>query len=287
MRGLLLKNLVIFENKTGEGIVAFEPWRTSGPEYNNDNSRFYCHLTVAGERVFEYGCPCGTCGIVFRKVGTAAERISDREAIQLLGPLNTMPSDKVLRRLARVLEPSSYYPIIIEGTVLRVEPGTPADYFATDVVRLFGLEPPNYLEPSSPKTTYYRLGVNHELVRTGRRGGPYKALVTAVVMPLHDPSMLNRERIDFWKRQHDTGVSLTAFAVSVVDNQSPAMDSPDDTYEYKEQFLFTNCLLDGHHRIQAASELGAPVRILSFVAREFSLARDPDDIVAILRKYSG
>ena len=278
--------LKTFRNRTGEGIVAFEPWRTSGPEYDNDHSRWYCHLTVAGKRIFEYGCPCGTCGIVFRKVGKIADRISDREAVHLLGTLDTMPPNRVLRRLARVLEPSCYYPRIIEGTVMRVEPGTPDDYFATDVVRLFGLEAPDNKQPSSPKTTYYRLGVDHELERTGRRSGSHKALVTAVVMPLHDTSLLNRERIDFWKHQFNIGVGLTAFAVSVVDNQSPAMNAVDDTYEYEEQFLFTNCLLDGHHRIQAAAELGAPVRILSLMARDFSLARDSDDIVAVLDRYS-
>jgi len=66
--------LATFDNGTGEGIVSFEPSRTSGPEYDADHSRWYHHLLVAGQRVFEYGCPCGTCGIVFRKVGTSAHR---------------------------------------------------------------------------------------------------------------------------------------------------------------------------------------------------------------------
>jgi hypothetical protein len=280
-----VEELIIFENKTGEGIIAFEPWRTHGPEYDQDHSRWYGHLTVAGQRVFEYGCPCGTCGIVFRKIGSITNRISDSEAISLLGTLDTVPSSAVLQRLARALEPGSYYLTVIEGTVLRVEPGTPDDYFATDVVRLFGLENPDYKEPSSPHTTYYRLGVEHALERTWRRSGPHRALITAVVMPLHDPSLLNRERVDFWKQQFDAGVCLTAFAVSVIDNQSPAMDAADDTYGYKEQFLFTNCLLDGHHRIQAAAELGAPIRILAFVTEEFSLTQSTDDLVAVLRQY--
>jgi hypothetical protein len=277
--------LPTFDNKAGEGVVCFQPWRTSGPEYEQDHSRWYCHLTVDGERIFEYGCPCGTCGIVFRKVGSTAHRISDTEAVQLLGALDSVPSNSILRRLARVLEPGLYHPIIIEGTVSHIVPGTLDDYFATDVVRLFGLEPPEYEKPSGPGTAYYKFGLEKELERTGRTTGPHKALITAIVMPLHDLSQLNRERIEFWKRQYDAGAILTAFAVSVVDSQSPAMDPPDRTYKYEEQFLFTNCMLDGHHRIQAAAEIGAPVRILSLLSSEFSLVNDFDDLIAVVRGY--
>jgi hypothetical protein len=95
--------LGVFENQSGEGVIAFEPWRTSGPEYEHDPTRWYCHLTVAGKRVFEYGCPCGTCGIVFRKIGTTNHRVSDSEAIQLLGRLEALPSDIIVGRLASSL----------------------------------------------------------------------------------------------------------------------------------------------------------------------------------------
>ncbi len=104
-------------------------------------------------------------------------------------------------------------------------------------------------------------------------------------MPLHDPSLLDRERVDYWLRRHHAGTSLTAFAVAVVDNQQPAMSQADESYAYAEQFLFTNCLLDGHHRVQAAAESGGTVRILSLLAPESSLVRNPEDISAVLRRY--
>lgn len=279
-------NLTTLENKSGEGVVSFEPWAVQGPEYAQDNSRWYCHLTVGGQRIFEYGCPCGTCGIVFRKLKSAANRISDTEAVELLGSLDSIPSNDVLLRLARILKPGSYHPAITEGIVRRIEPGTKDDYFSNDVVRLFGLEAPDYKEPSSPKTPYYRLGSDHALNRTGRTSGPHKALVTAVVMPLQDLASLNRDRVEYWKKQHADGRTLTAFAVSVIDDQAPANEAQDQTYEFEEQMLFTNCLLDGHHRVQAAAELGAPIRILSLITKEFSLLKDDNDIAAVLGRYT-
>ncbi|HEX3131350.1 MAG TPA: hypothetical protein VH394_28695, partial [Thermoanaerobaculia bacterium] len=157
--------------------------------------------------------------------------------------------------------------------------------FATDVVRLFGLEAPECDEPSGPWTSYYKLGPDHELARKGRLSGPHKALVTAVVMPLHDPAQLDRGRVEHWKRQLEAGRNLTAFAVSVLDNQQPAMEVRDPTYPYAEQFLLTSCLLDGHHRVQAAAETGAPLRILSLLARDFSLA-SAEDLETVLGRYS-
>lgn len=275
-----------FDNDTGEGVVAFEPWQTSGPDYEADHSRWYCHLTVAGERIYEYGCPCGTCGILFRKIGQPTRSLNDDEAVSILGSLERVPSASDLRRMARVLEPGVYYPFVIAGLVTLVQPGAPDDYFATDVVRLSGLDPPDYREPSSPRTAYYKLGSDFDLTRSGRLGGPHKALITSVVMPLHDPSALNADRIAYWKAQYEAGVPLTAFAVSVIDNQAPAMWPDDRSYAYEEQFLLANCLLDGHHRIQAAAELRVPIRILSLFTQRYSLVATIDDAMAVLRGYS-
>jgi hypothetical protein len=236
-------------------------------------------VLIRGERVFEFGCPCGTCGILFRKVSAPAHRVSDSEAFELLGTLDSLPPDEMLRRLARILQPGSYHPAILEGTVRLVEPGAPDDYFASDVVRLSG---PDY---ENPRTPYYRFGTEFEWGRrTGRTTSPHKALITAVIMPLHDPSQLDRERVAYWLRQGDAGTLLTAFAVAVIDNQSPAMAPADNSYSYEEQFLFTNCLLDGHHRVQAAAESGRTVRILSLLARESSLVAT-DDISPVVSAY--
>jgi hypothetical protein len=130
------------------------------------------------------------------------------------------------------------------------------------------------------------MGSDRALKRTGRTSGPHKALITAVIMPLHDPASLNPDRVEYWKQQHAAGNTLTALAVSVIDDQAPAMEPEDQTYEYEEQILFTNCLLDGHHRVQAAAELGVPIRILSLFTKEFSLVKNDNDIIAVLSGYS-
>jgi len=269
-----------FDNATGEGIVGFAPWRTSGPEYEADHNLWYAALTISGKRIFQYGCPCGTCGITFKKVATPGDRVSDAEAVGLLGELDHLPPDSALRRLARILPQGTYHLAIIEVPVRLAIPGTADDYFATDVVRLFGLEPPEYEKPQDPGTPYYRFGSDHELAvayssgelrlgsdfRYAYPGGVTKTLLTQIVMPLQDPTTLDRERVEYWKSRSRAGCPLTAFAVSVLDNQSPAVQKGDKDYPYKGQMLLTHCLLDGHHRVQAASETGSTIRVLALLA---------------------
>jgi hypothetical protein len=124
------------------------------------------------------------------------------------------------------------------------------------------------------------------LDRNGRTTGPHKALVTALVLPIQDVVHLDRDRVAFWKQRCQSGTPLTAFAVSMVDNQQPAVAVPDPSYAYAELFLFANCLLDGHHRLQAATELGVPIRVLSLVTQKYSLTSHPDDMAAALSRYA-
>ena len=295
-------SLRLFDNVTGEGIIGFDPWRTSGPEYAANKSLWYAALTVDGRRIFEYGCPCGTCGITFKKIASPHYRVSDAEAADLLGALDRVPSDLVLKRLARILPQGAYYPAVIEAPARLVVPGTADDYFATDVVRLFGLEPPEYTSPQDPGTSYYRLGSEHgvtvhypggEIWISGhflgaRPAGTTNTLLMQIVMPLHDPAKLNRDRVEYWKARARDGHPLTAFAVSVLDNQAPADshfgDDPD--YPFQGHMLLTHCLLDGHHRLQAAAELNSRVRTLTLLAPFASNVGDNFDFEMVLEKVS-
>ena len=61
-----MSGLASFENESGEGVVSFEPSRWNTPQSDEEGSSWYCHLTVAGERVFEY-VRCDHAGALSRK----------------------------------------------------------------------------------------------------------------------------------------------------------------------------------------------------------------------------
>lgn len=270
--------LRLFHNEAGKNIVAFEPWNSSS---------FFCHLTVNGQPIYEYGSPCGTCGIVFRNVGAIEQRVSDSEAVKLLGPLEDLPTKTNLVRLARILPKGEYYTVVLSGIIERVEPGSEDDFFVTDVTRLFGQDN----EPAGSDIPYFRFTLHHELVRSSsphqyRTAMQRKALVSSVIMPLHSPEMLVNKRVEYWKHQIQRGNHATAFAITIIDRQAPADGKADSTYPYEEQILVANCLIDGHHRVQAATELGTPLRLLSFVSIEYSLISGKKEFRAVLEPFS-
>lgn len=280
-----MAQLFTFRNDEGEGVVGFLPWITHGPEWQTEPSRWYCHLTVSGERIYRYGCPCGTCGVVFRNLSAIHDRVADPEAVSLLGTLQKMPPVATLGRLAKVLPKGSYYPLILSGVVEHVKPGSERDLFSNDVMRLFGRERGVDAEPFGPDIPYYRFAKTQALNRTGRLSGSRQALTMSTVMPLHHPEMLDRARVDHWKDRIQAGQVASGYAVSILDQQAPEADPLDLAYPYGEQFMLVNCLLDGHHRMQAASELAAPVRILAMLAVDYSLSQKLEDIEAAIDPF--
>ena len=64
----------------------------------------------------------------------------------------------------------------------------------------------------------------------------------------------------------------TALALSVLDVKQPA--NWGDKAEVTEHWCLTHYLLDGHHKVYAASNLNQPITLLSFPAIKQSLATE-------------
>ncbi|MCB9949967.1 MAG: hypothetical protein H6824_03200 [Planctomycetaceae bacterium] len=95
------------------------------------------------------------------------------------------------------------------------------------------------------------------------------------LIPLYDISLVNRDRVDFYKQQLQSGVRPTAVALSVLDVKS-SMTYPEDDKgaeiepEFRTHWCFANYLLDGHHKMVASHESGKPITLLSFISRDHS-----------------
>jgi hypothetical protein len=75
---------------------------------------------------------------------------------------------------------------------------------------------------------------------------------------------LRAEAINLYKDALSQGDLPTALAVSVLDVKQPSFW--DGNPDVNEHWCLSHYLLDGHHKMYAASELGVPVSILSFLA---------------------
>lgn len=94
-------------------------------------------------------------------------------------------------------------------------------------------------------------------------------------IPLYDISLVNRERVELYKRQLQAGVQPTMVTLSVLDVKS-SMSYPEDDQgvemdlEFRTHWCFAKYLLDGHHKLVASHETGKPIILLAFINRDHS-----------------
>lgn len=235
---------------------------------------FYGHVSIAGESIWEFGAPCGTCGVLFSKLAKTDQRLSDAQAQMIMGDLSTLPDDAHLKALGALLESGEYAVEVFEGVPTLVTPGADEDFFVTDYARLHG-EPHDPADLHDPKTSYFRFGQQIELPNAAAWGAPWPALLLSFLLPLQNLRRLDKGRVAELEGEAWTGKQLTALAVSIVDQQSPATDVCDPTYPYREHRAVVHFLIDGHHRAAAAANTGKPLRVLSFVRLDASIADAP------------
>lgn len=92
------------------------------------------------------------------------------------------------------------------------------------------------------------------------------------------PAWNDQRRVSEFARLLAESSSPTAVAVSILDVCAPAVD--DRSADYYDHWGLTHFLLDGHHKVQAAAENGRPLRLLSLLAVDASLAT-PDQVLRV------
>ncbi|MFC8510998.1 hypothetical protein ACFU3J_22765 [Streptomyces sp. NPDC057411] len=144
-----------------------------------------------------------------------------------------------------------------------VVPGREGDYFSGEQVATWGIDQFWGL-PQYPHTPYYR---------TFETAVDADAHLYEFVVPMVPPAWNERERVKEYVALMKQGTVPTAVAVSTLDVCQPALDLGDDPCVH---WGLTHFLLDGHHKLQAAAAAGRPVRLLSLLTLDESLAGAED-----------
>jgi hypothetical protein len=134
------------------------------------------------------------------------------------------------------------------------------DYFSEEQTATWGINSFWGL-PEYPRTAYYR---TFQTVRD-RESHLYEFVVPMVPLGWNEP-----QQVDAAQELLAASDRPTAVAVSLLDVCAPAV-SPEGT-EWYEHWCLTHFLLDGHHKIEAAARSGRPLRLLSLLSVDGSLA---------------
>lgn len=210
------------------------------------------YLALRDDPVFEIGNICGTCTYWFRRLPAKAEPV-DVEAVQdrLTAGLTGLEAESV-GAFAGLLQPGAYIAALFSLTPRCVVPGSEADYFTSE-------QPADWKdlqddEREDPGIPYYRVGDAAASFRD-----PNDDRFFDFIIPLQPPEALDPARINFFEDRLARGDRPTAVAVSVLDIRQ-YYDS------LSAHWCLGHYLLDGHHKVEAASRSGRPITLLSFIA---------------------
>jgi hypothetical protein len=111
--------------------------------------------------------------------------------------------------------------------------------------------------PHDPRIPYFRAGESDI--------GQSRAFFNFIV-PMYPTKWLTFKAPFEYKRELREAGTGTAVALSILDVRSPADWDGNEARDPVEHWCFTHYLIDGHHKLHAASEAGGSLSILSFVA---------------------
>jgi len=211
---------------------------------------------------FELTLWCGTCPFIFRRLDGANGTVSLPELEQRLADGIDGIDEDLVAAFAELLPQGQYLPMLLNVQPRLVYPVKPGDYFAEDQVATWGIE--RFWDlPGYPHTPYYR---------TFETDVSSDAHLFEFVVPMVPPSWNNPMRVAGHAELLSSSDRPTAVAVSILDTSAPAMSGPG--LDYFEHWALTHFLLDGHHKLQAAAQTNRPLRLLSLLSLDASLASE-------------
>lgn len=226
-------------------------------------------LFVRDRPAFELSFWCGTCQFLFRRLEGANETGSLDDLADRLADGVQGIDREVVDAFASLLPADTYFPMLLGVQPRLVLPSVPGDYFAEEQVETWGLDSFWGL-PEYPRTPYYR---TFETVVDG------DAHLFEFIVPMVPPSWNDAKRVERFGEILAGSGAPTAVAVSTLDVCQPANANAGD---YFQHWSLTHFLLDGHHKVEAAARSGKPLRLLSLLATDASLAT-PDRVAAVPR----
>ena len=230
-------------------------------------------IAVNGQNIYHIGNICGTCSFFFEKLIDSKKSINPKKTIDKLNVGLTSIDDNTVDILSEII-PNGFYEIaLLTITPKFTSVGQKCDYFTKEQVDLWGIDGYDGV-PHSPKVNYYR-GTDLEI-------GNERKLFEFFI-PLTSPNYIDKKRVDYYKSQILNGYKPTAISLTILDIKEPS-DWPNDDIkpEFTSHWCIAHYILDGHHKIKAASELNTEITLLSFIATENGISTI-DDINELLK----
>ena len=93
-------------------------------------------------------------------------------------------------------------------------------------------------------------------------------------IPLYNTDKLDKKRVDFYKLKINEGERPVAVSIGVLDvktsEEYPWINGEQVDPEFGTHWCLANYIIDGHHKMKAASELNQEIGLITFISRDES-----------------
>ncbi|MGM5629859.1 hypothetical protein O2K51_03070 [Apibacter raozihei] len=228
-------------------------------------------ISYDNEPLFHIGNICGTCAFFFTQIKTdlAGSYTADSVRNNLANGIETI-SDDISKQLSAIIPEGEYECLLLEIQPYQTCYNGKRDYFKEEQNPLWDYED----ETDETGGIYYR-GTDSVISEHEK--------LFEFFIPLYPPSSLEENRVRFYQEQIREGKQPTALALAVVDAKEcmTYMEIPEDGIV--SHWTYANYLLDGHHKIQAASREKKSITLLSFISKDASF-KVVDTLVELYKK---
>lgn len=226
-------------------------------------------ITVDGKKAHYIGNICGTCPFLFERREGANEKVSPAELSSSLRNGITSIDEAIVGAAMGILPPGAYKSLLLSCAPHQIIPSNKGDYFFEEQIQLWGIDP-FWGVPHYTKNEYYRT----ETTKISSRSALFEFIV-----PMFPRRYLHERTIRSYEGLQSDGTVPTALAISILDVKQPANWNGDP--EITSHWCLAHYLLDGHHKMFAASQLHKPISLLSFLAVEKGVS-DTEQIAEVL-----
>lgn len=197
-------------------------------------------LLIHDQRVFDLGVICETCSFLYQRLHTPPRSLTPTLLADLLNHGITTIAPSLIETLTPLLPSGTYHIGLFSESPIFI--AQPAGHSSTV----------GYGEVHTP---FYRLPAQHVDAH---------GLIEQAIVPLFSPTQLDPQRVQFYKQQLQNGQLSTALAISIVEGKHVMGGN---SYQAPDCLSVMHFLLDGHHKLAAASQTGQSLSILSFLYR--------------------
>jgi hypothetical protein len=230
-------------------------------------------ISLDKEKMYHIGNVCETCEFFFIKQSKSLEiNFNEKCLIESLNNGKLELTNLTVSELSKIIPNGNY--LVLKSTIKPeiVTRESDNNYFKNEQRKTWR---DDYDEQSvKPEESEYNDYYREPFKDFGKSKYDHKEAFFNFFVPLYNTIELNKSRIEYYKSKILDGDKPIAVSIGVLDvktsEEYPLINGEEVNPEFGTHWCLANYVIDGHHKLKAASELNKEISLITFVSRDES-----------------